>query len=683
MDCGTEDIKVYYVYPMKQFFLTILLSSYILVGCTNSSNISNQQNPSQDEVFNSRFTADQLNNAPVKLIPFPQEVSWKKKKSKIPSLRIENPQMVNENLTEAIIEIVSKHGIQLSPKGKVTLSYQKNPDIPEEGYHLNISNDQIYIESSSESGTFYALQTFRQLIEEKNGRIYMQNCEIYDYPKYPVRGFMFDVGRNFLDLTSLKKQLDIMSKYKLNVFHWHLTDRPAWRIESHLYPELTAAENHRQTRDPGKYYTYDDIRELIEYAKQRSIQIIPEIDMPGHSDSFVTSMGVKMGSPEGMIILENILNEFFAEIPLESCPIIHLGSDEVQIPNPDQFIAKMVGICRAHDRQVMIWNPGLKADQDVIRQTWKAKHIEPEGYTEVDSWSIYTNNGEPMTHIARLFFKPIGYESENKVIGSIQCLWPDVNLDDVNEQFSTNPYYPALITFAWACWTADIEHPHPAYLTLLPVEGSQAANYFEAFELYLLDHKSRYFDNEPFPYYYQSDKKWKVALGNPETKEADLEWLEARGNTLIFKDRHKLGGYFPDASIGQYAIAETQIYSKSDQTVEVLIGFETPLRANRVYSGIPKNGSWDANGGKIWINGEELKGPEWEKPGWKPSRKSGWGNKSDQEIPWTKEELYWTRKPAVIQLKKGQNTIRFMAPYAYGNQNWMVTFIPLRERERK
>jgi len=668
---------------MRYYLFSIAIISALLVGCSvssdsNSNSISHQVS-SLTDVFQSRFTADQLNDAPVCLIPFPQEVVWKKKKSKIPSLRIENPQMLNENLTATIIEITSENGISLSPMGKVTLSYHKNPEIHKEGYRLDISNGSIYIESSTESGAFYALQTFRQLIEQNDGKITMQNCDINDYPKFSVRGFMFDVGRNFLDMASLKKQLNIMAHYKLNIFHWHLTDRPAWRIESHLYPELTAAENHRPTRDPGKFYTYDDIRELIAYAQQRSIHIIPEIDMPGHSDSFVTSMGVKMETPEGMIILENVLKEFFAEIPAEVCPIIHLGSDEVRIPNPDEFIAKMVSICKNHDRQVMIWNPGLKADEDVIRQTWQAKHLEPEGYTEVDSWSIYTNNGEPMTHIARLFFKPIGYESENKIIGSIQCLWPDVNLDNVNDAFSTNPHYPALITFAWACWTADIVQPHHDYLTILPSKGSSAAKYFEAYEHFLLDHKSRYFDNEPFPYFYQSDKNWKIALGNPESKDADLNWMEARGNTLIFKDRHKLGGYFPEAKPGQYAFAETEIYSESDQTIKALIGFETPLRANRVYSGIPENDSWDANGGKIWINGEELTGPKWENPGWKPSRTSGWGGKKDQEIPWTSEELYWTRNPALIKLKKGQNTIRFKAPYAYKNQNWMVTYIPLVE----
>lgn len=287
-----------------------------------------------------------------------------------------------------------------------------------------------------------------------------------------------------------------------------------------------------------------------------------------------------------------------------------------------------------------------------------------------------------MVQVAKLFFKPIGYKSQNKVIGGIQCLWPDVNLDKETNAFVINPHYPVLLTHAWACWTADITEPHSDYLTLLPAKGTAAANYFEAYEHYLIDHKNRFFGLKSFPYHFQSDKDWKVALGNPDTPEADLEWKNARGNTLIFKDRFKQGGYFPDAKPGQVAYAETTIESQNDQEIEVLIGFETPLRANRAYSGIPENGSWDANGGKIWINEEELKGPKWNNPGWKPSKTSGWGSKIDQETPWTYEELYWTRKPAQIKLKKGLNVIRFMAPYKFDYQNWMITLVHLKKRHR-
>jgi lysophospholipase L1-like esterase len=503
---------------------------------------------------------------------------------------------------------------------------------------------------------------------------------------------MIDVGRNFQSLGSIKKQLDIMAMYKLNVFHWHLTDRPAWRIESKRYPELTNADNHRPTRDPGKFYSYDDIREIIEYAQSRHISVIPEIDMPGHSDSFIKSMGVKMESEEGMKILENVLDEFFDEIPSAMCPIIHIGSDEVRIANPDEFISKMVGICERNGRKVMIWNPGLKANDKVMRQTWQSIHLEKGEFQEIDSWNSYINNGEPMTQIMRLFFKPIGFPSENDVIGGIICFWPDVKLEKEADAFRQNPVYSSMLTYAWATWTADITRAPTSYYMTLPPKGSYALNYFAAFENILLSHKDRFFNNEPFPYFPQTDKVWKV-IGPFNQNEGDdllqvindtyiyqgekLAWKNAIGNTLVMKDRFKLGGYFPDEEKGQTAYALTYIYSDKTQEVDTWIGFETPLRPNRTYTGIPLQGQWDASGGAIWVNDVPLTSPVWKNPGWKPSKEEGWGSPPDQEIPWSDEELYWTRTPSKVPLNMGWNKVFVKIPCSSNYQNWMFTFVPL------
>lgn len=121
-----------------------------------------------------------------------------------------------------------------------------------------------------------------------------------------------------------------------------------------------------------------------------------------------------------------------------------------------------------------------------------------------------------------------------------------------------------------------------------------------------------------------------------------------------------------------YAIAK--IESDTDKIVPFWIGFETPHRANRVYNGIPKEGSWDSSGGEIWINGKKLPAPNWENPGWKPSKTKGWGSKEDQEIPWRIEELYWTRPPVAISLSKGTNTVLIKIPGTTDYQNWMFTF---------
>ncbi|MEN7551241.1 family 20 glycosylhydrolase [Rapidithrix thailandica] len=644
--------------------------------------------------FKSKFSVAELQNAPVKLVPYPQSVDWHKGTVLVKSIRVASGNALSRLITDELYQVSNEAGIELNPEADYFIRFQKKEMASEEGYELNVSDKGIQVKASTDTGFYYGLQTLRQLLRTGDQGSTISLCEIVDAPAHVIRGYMIDVGRNYQSMSSLKAQLDLMARYKLNVFHWHLTDRPAWRIESKKYPQLTAAENHRATRNPGKFYSYDEIRELMAYARKRMITVIPEIDMPGHSDSFTKAMGFKMESPEGMHALEEILKEFFREIPKELAPIIHIGSDEVHIPNPEEFISKMTHIVEGHDREVVIWNPGLEAKSSVIRQVWgSAKPSSTRtGVREIDSRNSYINGGEPMTFINTLFFKPIGSEQGNEVLGGILCLWPDVNLIKEEDAFLQNPVYPALLTYAWSTWTADVRSASQTYWMALPPKESEAARYFAAFETYLVAHKQRYFSNKPFQYLGQSDKEWQL-IGPFDGDEGDdfvrkikpeytyqgqlFQWKQARGNTLAIKDRYKLGGYYPEAKAGQTVYALTYIHSDQNKDIEVWLNFETPLRANRIYTGIAHNGEWDINGGEVWVNDKKLEGPVWNNPGWKTQKQEGWGIPGDQEIPWAKEELYWTRKPAKIALKKDWNKVFVKIPASTGYQNWMFTFAPL------
>lgn len=636
----------------------------------------------QTSTFKAKFSPEELKEAPVKLIPFPQKVQWDKK-----SVVIKGIKLPSATPTSQMIQGVLT-GIDLTSNG-VPVIFQQDAEIPEQGYSLKVKKNGITITASSESGQFYALQTLKQLIHSTEDSIEMQLCSIYDVPAYDIRGLMIDVGRNYQSLEFLKQQLDIMARYKLNVFQWHLTDRPAWRIESKTYPQLTAPQNHRPTRDPGMYYTYDEIRSLFNYAKERHIQIIPEIDMPGHSDSFITSMGYKMETKQGMAALKVILKEFFTEIPKEMAPIIHIGSDEVKIDNPEEFLNTMIAFCNDHGRDVMIWNPGLPTEMDVIRQGWRPEKVSgKKPFREIDSWNSYVNNGDPYVHIPKLFFKPIGEGSNNTVLGGILCLWNDVNVHHGPDIVKINPLYPSLLTYSWKTWTDDVSEASRDYVTKIPPYGSTENAYFDAFEDYLMAHKERYFQNLPFQYTPQANAKWKLVGPFKDSTDMSLAQVKeafqhsdsvrlATGNTIYIRDRFKLGGYFPAAKPKEVYYAMTTIYSETNQQLPTWIGFETAYRANRAYNGIPKAGHWDANGGTFWINGEELPAPKWISPGWKPQVTEGWGNKHDQEIVWEDEELYWTREPVSVPLKKGWNTVIFKVPGTTGYQNWMFTFAPL------
>lgn len=120
---------------------------------------------------------------------------------------------------------------------------------------------------------------------------------IEDYPAFPWRGYMIDVGRNYQRVELIKEQIDVMAALKLNIFHFHLTEDVAWRLEIKQYPQLTDPKS--MTRDHGLFYSEAEVKELQHYCSERGITLVPEIDMPGHSKAFERAMGFGMQTPEG------------------------------------------------------------------------------------------------------------------------------------------------------------------------------------------------------------------------------------------------------------------------------------------------------------------------------------------------------------------------------------------------
>ncbi|PZX52111.1 glycosyl hydrolase family 20 [Algoriphagus ratkowskyi] len=665
-----------------KIYLTLSLAWFTFLSIHQ---VNAQTSQPESIQFRTVHTIEELHNAPVKLIPYPSKVEWAKGFVELKGLGVLKTQELSPVLSAEMKEIASDFG--LDAKSGMSVSFSLDQNISEEGYQLKVSSSEVKIVASTIAGQFYGLKTLRQLLIRTGEGIQLPLVTITDEPAFPMRGLMIDVGRNYQSMEKLKEQLDIMADYKMNVFQWHLTDRPSWRIESKAFPQLNDAAYQRPTREPGKFYTYDEIRELFEYAKSKQILIIPELDMPGHSDSFIAAMKFRMESQEGMAALEVILEEFFKEIPKEMAPIIHIGSDEVHVPNPEEFIERMVAKVESDGRKVMVWSPGLPAHDAAIRQSWgemDTLKMKETSYAELDSRNSYVNNAEPMTFVNKLLFKPISATwKNNECLGGILCLWHDVKVDDSDDVFRNNPIYPGMLTYAWATWTADVIDVSKKYMITLPEIGSVEQEYFAVFEDYLLAHKERYFTDSTFPYLKQSDKKWELygpVIGSEEaSKMPDLTNLpvqDAVGNTLIIRDRFKQGGFYPEIQLGETVYARTFIHSDEKKSVEAWVNFETPLRANRTYGGIPEEGKWDSYGGEIWINGAALSAPNWENPGWKPSKSQGWGTPVDQEIPWRAEELYWNRKPTQLHLNKGWNEVLIAIPYQNDYQNCMVTFAP-------
>ncbi|MGL5317781.1 MAG: beta-N-acetylhexosaminidase, partial [Bacteroidales bacterium] len=167
----------------------------------------------------------------------------------------------------------------------------------EEAYKLEVTSKKVTIRAASSKGAFYATQSLRQLLPAQienstkvKGTAWSVPCvRISDEPRFEWRGYMKDVSRTFYGVDVIKKYLDVMSLYKMNVFHWHLTDDQGWRIEIKKYPKLTsplATQFHESENQPAErsgFYTQEQIREIVQYAADRQITIVPEIDVPGHS----------------------------------------------------------------------------------------------------------------------------------------------------------------------------------------------------------------------------------------------------------------------------------------------------------------------------------------------------------------------------------------------------------------
>lgn len=145
----------------------------------------------------------------------------------------------------------------------------------DEAYRLKVCSDGIKVEAVTPIGIIRAQQTLEQLLDDG---VY-EGCSITDWAAFPVRGFMHDVGRGYISIDELKREIDILAKFKINVFHWHLTENQAWRLESKVHPQVNAPET--MARFPGEFYTQEEAKELVRFCAERGVTLIPEIDMPG------------------------------------------------------------------------------------------------------------------------------------------------------------------------------------------------------------------------------------------------------------------------------------------------------------------------------------------------------------------------------------------------------------------
>lgn len=364
--------------------------------------------------------ADELN-----LMPYPQSLSVQQgtfalNKNFTFAISGDNSVELNLALDRFIKRIKLQTGLSIHPKRVASLadatfainisSWVKPAssflDIDEQ-YDLAINSQQITLNANSSIGALRGLETLLQLVGIQHKKINLPLVTVNDYPRFKWRGLLLDCSRHFFSVNTIKRQLDAMAAAKYNVFHWHLTDDQGWRIESKKFPKL------QQLASFGEYYTQEDIRTVVSYAQHLGIQVLPEIDMPGHSSALAIAYPELMSAPgsyqqelrwgvhkptlnpadeKTYEFIDQLIAELTELFPFE---YIHIGGDEVDSTQWDsnadikQFMVdhklqnyhdlqayfnfRLEKILTSHNRKMIGWDELLHPDlsKNIVIQSWR------------------------------------------------------------------------------------------------------------------------------------------------------------------------------------------------------------------------------------------------------------------------------------------------------------------------
>ena len=564
-----------------------------------------------------------------------------------------------------------------------------------EAYSLDVSPDEIVIRTVTPTGVIRAAQTLVQLAEGYDGETpRIEALSITDWPAFKLRGWMQDVGRSFLSISELKREIDLLSRFKVNVFHWHLTEKLAWRFEVKAYPALTEAEN--MIRYKGQYYTQAQCSELEAYAAERGVTVIPEVDMPGHSDVFTSTMGFDMQSVKGRAALKVILREVAGTFT--KAPYIHIGGDEVTIQ--DGFLEEMSGFVRdSLGRKVVLWNKlnnkAVTSDIADMTQMWATSGTAVKGLPNIDCRYNYTNHFDVYADLVGIYKSSIYYAQRGSadIAGTVSAAWNDTKVATEDDIIRQNNQYANILASAERAWCGGGKRYIEAGGTKLPNRGDEFDE-FQDFDRRFLFHKAHSLKDVPIPYVRQTNVHWRITEPFPNGGDATKAFPpELSTDTLLPESfvyegktystsfatgagiylRHiwhpTVPSYFASPANNQTAYAWTYVHSPEDRDVAAQIEFYTYSRSGNEYA--PPAGKWDRRGSRIWLNGEEIPAPEWEQP--------------DQSIPQdnatrglTNENLT-ARDPVALHLNKGWNKVLMKLPHASnggtGRDKWQFTFV--------
>ncbi len=580
-----------------------------------------------------------------------------------------------------------------------------------EAYTLEITGSEINITAVTNTGVIRAAQTLTQLAEGWEGTPALEALTMKDWPAFKLRGYMHDVGRSFISIDELVKQVELFSRFKVNTFHWHLTENQAWRFEVKAYPQLTDAAS--MTRFPGQYYTQDDCKRLMAVAKKHGVVVIPEIDMPGHSEAFERAMGFGMQTADGKAALKKILDEV-VEV-FADAPYIHIGGDEVS--TTADYLNEMIAYVESKGTNVKggLWNPINGISQDALNHTlaqmWGTRGYLALGKANIDCRYNYTNHFDVFADLVGIYKSTIYYSQQGsaEVAGAISGCWNDRKTPTQVDIMAQNNVWANVIATAERAWMgggkqyidnatntpADYKKNPYGGGVMLPNSGDEYEE-FKSWETRFLFHKANSLKAEPIPYVKQTNVRWRITDAFPNggttstafspetyatsTNDAGLipETFTHEGKTYysgiatgagIYLS-HTWGNsiikaYYPAPAYNQTAYAWTYVYSDKEQEVGAQIEFQNYSRSEQ--DPVPSAGNWDLYGSKIWLNGTEIAAPTYKN-----------ADKSINREVDLLDENFPARTPIKVTLKQGWNKVFLKLPYinaGYRLDKWMFTCV--------
>ncbi|WP_373247604.1 beta-N-acetylhexosaminidase [Bacteroides thetaiotaomicron] len=445
-------------------------------------------------------------------------------KAKVTPYQGDSIRMVFESFKKELQEATGIKVSSTQKEDKARIILDLNPQLPAEAYKLNVSKEQVRIEASRPAGFYYALQTLKQLMPcnvmagvatSDHSQWSLPSVEIEDAPRFEWRGFMLDEGRHFFGKDEIKRVIDMMAIYKMNRFHWHLTEDQGWRIEIKKYPKLTETGAWRNSKvlaygdvKPdgeryGGFYTQKDIKEIVAYAKKKFIEIIPEIDIPGHSQAAVAAYPeflacdpenkhevwlqqgistdvINVANPKAMQFAKDVIDELTELFPFN---YIHLGGDECptnkwQKNDECKKLLSEIGSSNFRDlqiyfykqlkdyiatkpadqqRQLIFWNEVLHGNtsiigNDITIMTWiganaAAKQAAKQGMNTILSPQIpyYINRKQ-----SKLPTEPMSQGHGTETVEAVYNYQP---LKDVDA--ALQPYYKGVQANFWTEWVTE------------------------------------------------------------------------------------------------------------------------------------------------------------------------------------------------------------------------------------